>query len=184
LNLTAIASIIAVGANTALGLAGKDMAAKAKKNDKHRPKIVNRKAHHDYFVLETIEAGMYLLGTEIKSVRNGKVSLDEGFARINRDDELFLYGVDIAPYEQAGPRNHEPTRPRKLLVHKRQIKDLSKHVKQKGNTLIPMNIHFKRGLAKLELGLCRGKSRGDKRQTIKTREHKIEIARAMRKRYK
>ena len=160
------------------------MATKAKKKSKYRPKVVNRKAHHDYFVLETLEAGMQLLGTEIKSIRNGKVSLNEGFARINRDNELFLCGVDIAIYEQAGPRNHEPTRPRKLLIHKREIKKLSKHVQQKGNTLIPLNIHFKRGLAKLELGMCRGKSRTDKRQTIKTREHKIEIARAMRKKYK
>ena len=160
------------------------MAAKEKKTGKHRPRIVNRKAHHDYFVLETLEAGMHLLGTEIKSIRNGKVSLDEGFARINRDNELFLYGVDIAPYAQAGPRNHEPTRVRKLLVHKRQIKMMSRHVQQKGQTLIPLNIHFKRGMAKLELGLCRGKSRADKRQTIKEREHKIEIGRAMRKRYK
>ena len=167
------------------------MAAKSKKSGKtpkakarHLPRIVNRKAHHDYFVLETLEAGMHLLGTEIKSIRNGKVSLDEGFARVSRDNELFLYGVDIAPYEQAGPRNHEPTRPRKLLIHKRQIKGLARHVQQKGNTLIPLNIHFKRGLAKLELGLCRGKSRSDKRQTIKEREHKIEIGRAMRKRYK
>ena len=160
------------------------MAAKAKKTAKHHPKIVNRKAQHDYFVLEKLEAGMHLLGTEIKSIRNGKVSLDEGFARINRDNEVFLYGVDIAPYEQAGPRNHEPTRPRKLLVHKRQIKMMSRHVQQKGQTLIPLNIHFKRGLAKLELGLCKGKSRSDKRQTIKDREHKVEIGRAMRKRYK
>ena len=164
------------------------MAAKASKKSskksKHLPRIVNRKAHHDYFVLDTLEAGMHLLGTEIKSIRNGKVSLDEGFARINRDGELFLMGVDIAPYVQAGPRNHEPTRPRKLLVHKRQIRTLAIHIQQKGNTLIPLNIHFKHGLAKLELGLCRGKSRSDKRQTIKTREHKIEIARAMRKNYK
>ena len=164
------------------------MAAKAKKKSKkkarHHPRIVNRKAHHDYFVLETLEAGMHLLGTEIKSIRNGKVSLDEGFARINRGNELFLFGVDIAPYAQAGPRNHDPTRPRKLLIHKRQIKLLARHVQQKGNTIIPLNIHFKRGLAKLELGLCRGKSHADKRQTIKTREHKIEIARAMSKRYK
>ena len=166
------------------------MAAKAKKKSKtkaktrHLPRIVNRKAHHDYFVLETLEVGMHLLGTEIKSIRNGKVSLDEGFARVNRDNELFLYGVDIALYAQGGPRNHEPTRPRKLLIHKRQIKTLTKHVQQKGNTLIPLNIHFKRGRAKLDLGLCRGKSRSDKRQTIKDREHKIEIGRAMRKRYK
>ena len=162
----------------------KDMAAKAKKKARHHPRIVNRKAHHDYFILDSLEAGMHLLGTEIKSIRNGKVSLDEGFARISRDNELFLYGVVIAPYEQAGPRNHEPTRPRKLLLHKRQINKLARHVQQKGHTLIPLNIHFKASRAKLELGLSRGKSRSDKRQTVKTREHKIEIARAMRKRYK
>lgn len=170
---------------------GEDMAAKrkkktkkSKKKPKHRPRIVNRRARFDYFILETAEAGMVLLGTEIKSIRNGKVSLDEGFARIKGDNEVFLYGVDIAPYEQAGPRNHMPTRPRKLLLHKREIKKLNRHLTGKGHTLIPLNIHFKRGMAKLELGLCRGKSRFDKRQTIKTREHKVEMARAMRKRYK
>ena len=124
------------------------------------------------------------MGTEIKGSRNGKVSLDEGFARLKGDNEVFLHGVDIAPYEQAGPRNHVPTRPRKLLLHKREIHKLKKHLNGQGNTLIPLNIHFKRGRAKLELALCRGKSRGDKRQTIKTREAKIEINRAMRKRYK
>ena len=165
------------------------MAAKAKKKSKdgkkkarHLPRIVNRKAHYDYFILDEAEAGMVLLGTEIKSIRNGKVSLDEGFARIKGDNEVFLYGVDIAPYEQAGPRNHVPTRPRKLLLHKREIKKINRHLTGKGHTLIPLNIHFKRGMAKLGLGLCRGKSRTDKRQTIKTREHKIEMARAMRKR--
>lgn len=148
------------------------------------PRIVNRKAQYDYFIMDQVEAGMVLLGTEIKSIRKGKVSLDEGFARVNHDGELFLYGVDIAVYEQAGPRNHEPTRPRKLLLHKREIKKLLRHLQQKGHTLVPLNIHFKRGLAKLDLGICRGKSRADKRQTIKTREAKIEIARAMRTRYK
>jgi len=162
----------------------KKKAKKTKKKSKQHPRIVNRKAHYDYFILERVEAGMVLLGTEIKSIRNGKVSLDEGFARIKGDNEIFLYGVDIAPYEQAGPRNHVPTRPRKLLLHKREIKKLNRHLTSKGHTLIPLNIHFKRGMAKLELGLCRGKSRSDKRQTIKTREAKIEIGRAMHKRYK
>ncbi len=162
----------------------KKKAKKTKKKSKQHPRIVNRKAHYDYFILERAEAGMVLLGTEIKSIRNGKVSLDEGFARIKGDNEVFLYGVDIALYEQAGPRNHVPTRPRKLLMHKREINKLMRHLNQKGHTLIPLNIHFKRGMAKVELGLCRGKSRSDKRQTIKTREAKIEIGRAMHKRYK
>ena len=157
---------------------------KSTKKPKHRPRIVNRKARYDYFILESTEAGMVLLGTEIKSIRNGQVSLDEGFARIKGDNEVFLCGVDIAIYEQAGPRNHAPTRPRKLLLHKREINKLKRHLTSKGHTLIPLNIHFKRGMAKLELGLCRGKSRFDKRQTIKTREHKVEMDRAMRKRYK
>lgn len=166
------------------------MAAKRKKSSKsakpskHAPRIVNRRAHYDYFIQEKLEAGMQLRGTEIKSIRNGRVSLDEGFARINRDNEVYLYSVDIARYDQAGPMNHEPTRPRKLLLHNREIKKLARHTQQKGHTLIPLNIHFKRGLAKLELGLCRGKSHSDRRQTIKSREAKIEISRAMRKRYK
>ena len=163
---------------------GKKKATKGKKQAKQNPRIVNRKARYDYFVLEYVEAGMVLLGTEIKSIRNGKVSLDEGFARITGDNEVFLHGVDIALYEQAGPRNHVPTRPRKLLMHKREIRKLAQHLNQKGHTLIPLNIHFRRGKAKVELGLCKGKSRGDKRQTIKTREAKIEIGRAMQKRYK
>jgi len=165
---------------------GEDMAAKKKaKTKSEQPRrIVNRKARYDYFVLETVEAGMVLLGTEIKSIRDGKVSLDEGFARIRTANEVFLYGVDIAPYEQAGPRNHVPTRPRKLLLHKREINKLKRHLTSKGHTMIPLNIHFKRGMAKLDLGLCRGKSRTDKRQTIKKREAKIEIGRAMSKRYK
>ena len=163
---------------------GKKKATKSEKKARHDPRILNRKARYDYFVLEHVEAGMVLLGTEIKSIRNGKVSLDEGFARLTGDNEVFLYGVDIGLYEQAGPRNHLPTRPRKLLLHKREIKKLDRHLTSKGHTLIPLNIHFKGGRAKLELGLCRGKSRGDKRQTIKTREAKIEIGRAMHKRYK
>ncbi len=104
---------------------GKKKAKKGKKKSGHLPRIVNRKARYDYFVLEYVEAGMVLLGTEIKSIRNGKVSLDEGFARIKGDNEVFLYGVDIALYEQAGPRNHVPTRPRKLLMHKREISKLA-----------------------------------------------------------
>ena len=162
----------------------KKKSSKSSKSGKHLPRIVNRKAHYDYLILETLEAGMQLLGTEIKSIRNGRVSLDEGFATISRDNEVHLRKVDIAPYEQAGPMNHEPTRPRKLLLHNREIKKLARHTQQKGHTLIPLNIHFKRGLAKVELGLCRGKSHRDRRQTIKTREAKIEISRAMRGRYR
>ncbi len=142
------------------------------------PKIENRKARFDYEVLETIEAGIELKGTEVKSVRAGKVSLAESFGRI-RGGELFLYGCEISPYENAGYAHHDPTRPRRLLLHSREIARLAGKVSQKGLTIIPVRMYFKRGWVKVLLALARGRQRYDKREAIKKREQKREIRRAL-----
>lgn len=146
-----------------------------------RPRITNRRARHDYHVEAVLECGIELRGTEVKSLRAGKASIDEAHARV-RDGEVWLVGADIAQYPQAsGAMQHEPTRPRKLLVHKRQMPELEAHARQKGRTLVPLNIHFKRGWAKVELGLVVGKREYDKREQIKRRQQQREMDRAVRK---
>ncbi len=151
------------------------------RKDNLSPRIANRKAFHDYHITEKIEVGIILQGSEIKSIRNSQVSLSEGFARIEPGTmDLMLYDVNIAPYSHApGKAGHEPTRPRKLLAHKRQIAKLLDQTATKGVTLIPLAIYFVRGFAKLELGVGEGKKHYDKRQSIKTREAKKEMNRAM-----
>jgi SsrA-binding protein len=129
----------------------------------------NRKAFRDYTVLEKFEAGIELAGTEVKSLRQGNVSLDEGFARVE-NGEVFLYGVHIAPYEQGNIFNKDPRRRRKLLLHRHEIKRLFGKAILRGLTLVPLRIYFnKRGLAKLELALCRGKKNIDRREDLKKR---------------
>jgi len=140
--------------------------------------IVNRKARFDYEIVETVEAGVELKGTEVKSVRSGKVSLVDSFARI-RNGEMYLYGADIAMYENAGYATHDPKRPRKLLLHSREIDRLAGKVTQKGFTLVPTKMYFKRGWVKVQVGLARGKQRYDKRESIKKRETAREIKRAI-----
>jgi len=147
---------------------------------KHTPSIVNKKARHDYQLLEKFEAGLVLVGTEVKSLRQGKASLAEGFARI-RGGELFLFGCTIPLYEQGNIANHEPSRVRKLLVHRRELQRLESKLGQKGSTLIPLRIYFKRGLAKIEIALAVGKSHGDKRDKLKNRQAKRDIQRAVRR---
>jgi len=142
------------------------------------PRIENRKARFDFEVLETIEAGIELKGTEVKSVRAGKVSLRDSFARI-RDGEIFLYGCEISPYENAGYSHHDPARPRKLLLHSREIDRLAGKVSQKGLTIVPLRMYFKRGWVKVLLALARGKQEYDKREAIKRREQEREIKRAL-----
>lgn len=143
------------------------------------PRIQNRKAWHDYHIEETLECGMELLGTEVKSLRAGQAKLDEAHARI-RNGELMLVGMNIAIYPQAsGELQHDPLRARKLLVHNRQIAALESHVKQKGKTLIPLAVYFKNGWAKCELGVAVGKRQYDKREAIKKREQGRDIQRAM-----
>lgn len=138
----------------------------------------NRKARHDYQFLETFEAGICLAGCEIKSLREGKASINESFAH-PRDGELFLYGMHIVAYPNARDVP-DPVRPRKLLLHKKQIKKLSTMVSQQGLTIVPTQIYLRRSLAKVEIALARGKGRGDKRDDIKKRDAERQIQRALR----
>lgn len=138
----------------------------------------NRKAHYDYEILDTYEAGIALKGTEIKSIRAGRVSLVDGYAGITQN-EVFLYNVHIAPFEQGNRFNHDPLRTRKLLLHRQQINEIYRQVQQEGNTLVPLRIYLKNGFAKLLLGLAKGKKRQDKRETIKRREQERDISRAL-----
>ena len=147
---------------------------------KDRDVAVNRRAYHDYFIDDKYEAGMLLTGTEVKSIRNGRANLRDGFVRIN-DGEAWLENVHISPYEQANVMNHEPLRPRKLLLHRKEISSLIGKVKQKGYTLIPLRLYFSRNHAKVEVGLARGKKQYDKREAIAERDAKRDIARAMRR---
>ncbi|PDV96783.1 SsrA-binding protein SmpB [Candidatus Chloroploca asiatica] len=142
----------------------------------------NRKARHDYTIEETFEAGLVLTGTEIKSVRAGKVNLRGSYARVFRD-EVFLYEAHISPYEQSGTYfNHEPTRPRKLLLHRREIRRIDGLIRQKGMTLVPLKIYFKGRRAKVELGVARGKKLYDKREDIAKRDAQRDIERVMKSR--
>ena len=138
----------------------------------------NRKARHNYAVLDTLECGIMLQGSEVKSLRNGQVSLEEAYARI-KDGEVWLVGCDIAEYIEASHFNHNPRRPRKLLLHRREVKHFAHRAYEKGLTLVPLEMHFKRGLAKVVLGICRGKQRHDKREAMKTAQAKRDIQRQM-----
>lgn len=138
----------------------------------------NPKARHDYHILETWEAGLALTGTEIKSVRAGKVSLKEAWGQVRRG-EVWLEGMTISPYESAGYAVHEPGRPRKLLLHAREIRRLIGAVEQQGLTLVPLDLHFSRGRAKVTLALARGKKLHDRREALKRRTAEREAARAM-----
>lgn len=142
---------------------------------------VNRRATHDYHIDERVEAGLVLTGTEIKSIRDGRVNLREGYARIV-DGEGWLVGVHIAPYEHGTRFNHEPLRDRKLLMHRDQLNALVGQVRQRGYTLVPLQLYLKHGRAKIELGLARGKHEYDKREAIAEREAKREIDRHLRNR--
>lgn len=142
---------------------------------------VNRRATHDYFIDDRIEAGLVLTGTEIKSIREGRVNLREGYARIS-DGEAWLVNVHIAPYEQGNRYNHEPLRDRKLLLHRDEISTLVGKARQRGYTLVPLQIYLKHGRAKVELGLARGKRQYDKRESIARREAQREIDRSVRAR--
>jgi SsrA-binding protein len=141
---------------------------------------INRQAYHDYYVEQTVEAGISLMGTEIKSIRDGKVNLRGSYA-IARDGELWLENAHIAIYEHGSRYNHDPMRSRKLLLHRREINQLLNKVATKGMTLVPLKLYLKGGRAKIELGLCRGKKLYDKREAIAERDAKREIERAVRK---
>lgn len=151
------------------------------KNPPQTPHIRNKRAKFNFEILETVEAGISLTGSEVKSLRNGKATLDEAYARI-RNLEVFLVGCHISPYPMAGYAQHHPTRERKLLLHKRQIRKWNAKVMQRGLTLVPLAIYFTdRGKIKLELGLARGKTFADKRSAMKKRDHKREMDQAMRR---
>jgi len=148
----------------------------ARKGTAKGPRIVNRKARHDYLILETVEAGLALRGCEVKSLRRGQASLAESFARID-DGEVFLHGMYIAPYQEGSFNNPPPRRRRKLLLHRGQIARLAGKVSGSGYTLVPLALYFKRGFAKVELALVRGKRQYDKREAIKKREAEREMRR-------
>lgn len=142
----------------------------------------NKKAFHDYHVLETFKAGIVLTGTEIKAIRRGKASIKQGFARIE-NGEVYLYGMHISPYEEGTHYNHDPDRVRKLLLKKQEIKKLIGKTQEKGLTLIPLKLYIERAWAKVDIGLCKGKQLHDKRQTLKDKSAKREIDRALKGRY-
>jgi SsrA-binding protein len=161
----------------------------SRKKDKSGPKtrepvILNRRARHDYVIEDTLECGMKLTGTEVKSVRNGQVSLAEGYVRATAEPiALELHGVHIAEYPPAGPaRQHAPTRVRVLLAQRRQIRKLADQSREKGVTLVPLKVYFVNGRAKLLVGLGRGKRRADKRDDLTKREARREMDRAMSRR--
>ena len=146
--------------------------------NKDLPRVAqNKKAYHDYFVLETFEAGIALFGTEVKSIRAGKVNLKDAWCNIE-NGEIFVNGMHISPYEQGNIFNRDPMRPKKLLMHKREIRRLFAEVKQQGLTLIPLSIYFLNGRAKLEIGLCKGKKNYDKREAQAKKDAQRDIDRA------
>ena len=151
----------------------------AKKPDEKKGKVitVNRAARHDYFVLETFEAGIELFGTEVKSLRAGTVNLKDSYCRVD-DGELFVYGMHVSPYERGNIFNRDPLRPRKLLMHKREIARLLGQVTRDGCTLIPLSLYFSGSRVKVELGLCKGKKLYDKRESDAKRSAAREIERA------
>ena len=140
----------------------------------------NREAFHDYHILETVEAGLVLKGTEVKSLRSHHASLVGSFARLE-NGELFVYNLHIAPYEHGSIFNPDPKRERKLLLHRNQIRDLATKTQSKGLTLIPLKLYFKEGIVKMELGLAKGKRQYDKREAIKTRDQRREIQQALKR---
>ena len=142
----------------------------------------NKKAYHDFFILDTYEAGIELKGTEIKSVRKGSVNLKDSFIRI-KNDEAFIENMHIAPYEQGNRFNHEPLRTRKLLLHKKQIKKLQKEVKENGLTIVPTKLYFNTSKLKVEVALARGKKLYDKRQDLKAKDAKRDMERALKNAY-
>jgi SsrA-binding protein len=141
----------------------------------------NRKARHDYHVLETYEAGVALLGTEVKAIREGRVNLRDSYGRVE-NGEVWLYGVHISPYSHRGYAEHDPTRRRKLLLHKQEIRKLIGRTVEKGFTLVPLQMYFKSGRVKVSLSLAKGKQAHDKRETIRRREVDRETRAAMKER--
>jgi SsrA-binding protein len=165
----------------AVAVAKKDKKA-AKDADKNERVIAdNRKARHNYHVLDTLECGIVLVGSEVKSLRTGTLSLDEAYGKVDKG-EVWLVGANIAEYSFSHALNHVPKRPRKLLLHRREVKKFADQAYEKGLTLVPLKMYFKAGRAKVLLGICKGKQKHDKRESLKSRDAKRDIDRAMRKR--
>lgn len=162
-------------------MAKKNASAEKKPVDNNKTISENRKARHEYEILDTLECGLILQGSEVKSLRAGKVSLEEAYGRV-KDDGVWLVGCEIPEYTQATIWNHAPKRPRKLLVHKRELLKFANRAKEKGLTLVPLKLYFtERGFAKVLLGLGKGKKLHDKRDTMKKADMKRDIDRAMRR---
>lgn len=141
-----------------------------KKTEKRQPvQITNRKAWHEYHIEETFEAGLVLTGTEVKSIREGRASIQESYCKVERG-EVVIFGMYISPYEQGNRFNVDPVRPRKLLLHKPEIRKIERQLQEKGLTLIPLKLYFDKGFAKLQIGLARGKKLWDKREAIAQRD--------------
>lgn len=143
----------------------------------------NKKARHEYHVLDTMEAGIVLQGTEVKSIRAGRVNFLDAYARVQQG-EMWLHSLHISPYSHGNRENHDPTRKRKLLLHAREILKLSQKVKEKGCTLIPLSIYLKSGLIKIELGLCKGKQEYDKRRSLEKKDTRREMEREIKEQYR
>ena len=160
------------------------MAAKAKKpdpeHDNERVVSQNRRAKHEYEVIDTLECGIALVGSEVKSLRTSKLSLEEAYGRV-KEGEVWLMGCDIPEYKQANRFNHDPRRPRKLLMHRREIRKFANRAYEQGLTLVPLKLYFKEGRAKILMGLCRGRKLHDKREKIKKASVERDLARAMRR---
>lgn len=152
-----------------------------KEHDNERVIALNRAAKHEYEVLDSLECGLMLVGSEVKSLRRGKVSLDEAYGRI-KGNEVWLINCDIPEYLEASRFNHEPKRPRKLLLHRREIRKFASKAYEKGLTLVPLELYFKEGKAKVLLGVCKGKKLFDKRETMKKATMQREMDRALRRR--
>ncbi|MCL2677185.1 MAG: SsrA-binding protein SmpB [Streptococcaceae bacterium] len=143
-----------------------------------KPLAQNKKARHDYLIFETYEAGIVLTGTEIKSIRASRIQLKDGFARVN-NGEVWLSNVHISLYEQGNIYNHDEVRSRKLLLHKKQIKQIERELKESGVTFIPLKVYLKNGFAKVLMGLAHGKKEYDKRETLKRKEQNRDVARTL-----
>ncbi|HIE52486.1 MAG TPA: SsrA-binding protein SmpB [Armatimonadetes bacterium] len=148
----------------------------ARSSEARKVIMTNRRARHDYHILETYEAGLVLRGPEVKSLRQGKVNLQDSYARIE-NGEAWLYNMHISPYEHGNRFNPDPRRPRKLLLHKHEIRRLLGKIQERGLTLVPLQLYFVRGLAKVELGLARGKAAHDKRRAIRERDLRRDVER-------
>ena len=142
--------------------------------------VTNRKARHEYEIIDSIEAGLVLLGSEVKSLRAGRVSLADSYARVIRE-EIWVIGMHISHYKEAADQNHDPLRDRKLLLHRKEIKKLTRRVEEKGFTLIPLKLYFKNHIAKMELGIARGKRQYDKKVAIAQKDAKREMEREQKK---